>query len=491
MHEFSTEPADNVDTEFTQGLEAANQRHAADELTASQLAEEVERLQDAMDERKYKWWLAGANFDYVVYGEVGSATWLPPQVSHSFETGKYHGGDILASDYDTGFYDTPALELYLQLSLNDPQVGHEDDKGVEDKARKRFKTLLAHDLAVAASSSLEPDRLRTRDACSGLGKKAASSGAHDISETDIPIIRVQAAADGGLAVTFQVLPDLIAGRGPDDCWKMAQDLCFQATQQGSPLLQGAITCKSCSVQLRRERTRQGATLATFVAHEASEIAGLKDYEAAAVRLYTSDAYPFFNGPMRQRIKPHPLKFTMYFLDEGLTKLRTVDARLRPHAYNKVKFLWRGMRNMTLDADKFMEDGGSELAPMSTTEDLNIAVKYSASQCPLIFRFEARGRARGVEIAFLSLYPKEKEYLYAPLTGLILLRVNKVTSDEVMTLGEVDQGVKASAKASDRGDRLRTQLRSIQDEIDALERQKQHASNGGQPLVSVFDVRPMK
>ena len=70
-------------------------------------------------------------------------------------------------------------------------------------------------------------------------------------------------------------------------------------------------------------------------------------------------------------------------------------------------------------------------------------------------------------------------------------MNKVTSDEVMTLGEVDQGVKASAKASDRGDRLRTQLRSIQDEIDALERQKQHASNGGQPLVSVFDVRPMK
>ena len=79
MHEFSTEPADNVDTEFTQGLEAANQRHAADELTALQLAEEVERLQDALDERKYKWWLAGANFDYVVYGEVGSATWLPPR----------------------------------------------------------------------------------------------------------------------------------------------------------------------------------------------------------------------------------------------------------------------------------------------------------------------------------------------------------------------------------------------------------------------------
>jgi hypothetical protein len=78
------------------------------------------------------------------------------------------------------------------------------------------------------------------------------------------------------------------------------------------------------------------------------IAGLKPYEVAAVRLYTSDAFPFFNAPMRQRIKPHPLKFTLYFLDEGLMKLRTVDAKLRPTEYNQVEYLWREMRNMTLD-----------------------------------------------------------------------------------------------------------------------------------------------
>ena len=48
-------------------------------------------------------------------------------------------------------------------------------------------------------------------------------------------------------------------------------------------------------------------------------------------------------------------------------------------------------------DKFFAEGGTELAPMSTTEDRNVALHYSESDTPLIFRFEARGRSRGVDI----------------------------------------------------------------------------------------------
>lgn len=54
---------------------------------------------------------------------------------------------------------------------------------------------------------------------------------------------------------------------------------------------------------------------------------------------------------------------------------------------------------------------SELAPMSTSEDLRVALSYSRSKKPLIFKFVARGRSRGVDIGFLSLYPKEREFLY--------------------------------------------------------------------------------
>ena len=98
--------------------------------------------------------------------------------------------------------------------------------------------------------------------------------------------------------------------------------------------------------------------------------------------------------------------------------------------------------------------------MSTTEDRNVALHYSESDTPLIFRFEARGRSRGVDIGFVSLsvrppwlpvcptaslslscrpslkrvarrkptrYPKEKEYLYAPLTGLVLIQLQVAAS----------------------------------------------------------------
>ena len=52
--------------------------------------------------------------------------------------------------------------------------------------------------------------------------------------------------------------------------------------------------------------------------------------------------------------------TMYFLDQALKMLTTVEAKLRPPEYNRTKYLWRGMRNITLDADLFFQEGGTEL-----------------------------------------------------------------------------------------------------------------------------------
>ena len=52
--------------------------------------------------------------------------------------------------------------------------------------------------------------------------------------------------------------------------------------------------------------------------------------------------------------------TMYFLDQALKMLTTVEAKLRPPEYNRTKYLWRGMRNIKLDADLFFLEGGTEL-----------------------------------------------------------------------------------------------------------------------------------
>jgi hypothetical protein len=43
----------------------------------------------------------------------------------------------------------------------------------------------------------------------------------------------------------------------------------------------------------------------------------------------------------------------------------------------------------------------------------------------------------LQIDFLSVFPKEKEFLYCPLTGLILLAIHIVKESEVMNIKKVE------------------------------------------------------
>jgi len=150
----------------------------------------------------------------------------------------------------------------------------------------------------------------------------------------------------------------------------------------------------------------------------SVAAGLQLWHVVALRLYTSNSYPLFNKPMREGENPHPIRVTMYFLDEALKKIRKVEARQNPERYNTEQILWRGMRDVDLDLDQFKRVGGTELAPMSTTATRSVAEAFArGDQRGLIFRYTTRGHSKGVCIDFLSLYPKEKEYLYPPLSNL--------------------------------------------------------------------------
>jgi len=153
----------------------------------------------------------------------------------------------------------------------------------------------------------------------------------------------------------------------------------------------------------------------FVNHEHSRLARLGRAHVLALRLYTSTSYPCFNKHLRQRTQPHPFKMSVYYLSDGVKKLRSVAAKTDKDFAKEVS-LWRGMQNMAL-ADDFRHNGGTELAPMSTSHSKSVAAKYAMSATPLIFHFRARALGKGVSIGFLSLYPKEEEYLYPPLTYL--------------------------------------------------------------------------
>jgi hypothetical protein len=167
---------------------------------------------------------------------------------------------------------------------------------------------------------------------------------------------------------------------------------------------------------------KGKQLKDFHNDPASVLAGLLIWEVLIIRLYTSTTYRLFNGPMRSLLtkdgqkSQHPLRFTIYALTEGIKKLRAVEARSDEKGFNTTKVLWRGMANKEL-GETFESVGGTEMAVMSTTSDKEVALSYAQSKFPLVFKYNTVGLTRGVKIQFLSLYPKEVEFVYPPLTFL--------------------------------------------------------------------------
>jgi len=139
----------------------------------------------------------------------------------------------------------------------------------------------------------------------------------------------------------------------------------------------------------------------------------------AARLYTTDSYRLYNQPIRNRVIPHPIRMTLYILDEALGKMQKVEAKRDPVAYASKKRLYRGMKDMHMDLAAFQRVGGVEMAPMSTSDLKSVACKYAAgSQGGLLFEYETQGKSTGVSIQYLSVYPKEQEFLYRPLTFLV-------------------------------------------------------------------------
>ena len=78
-----------------------------------------------------------------------------------------------------------------------------------------------------------------------------------------------------------------------------------------------------------------------------------------------------------------------------------------------------VRNLDL-GDRFMADrtGGTEVAPMSTTSDMAVAVRYGLSAGSLLFLLKVDNFMQyGADLQWLSAFPTEAEVLYPPLTYL--------------------------------------------------------------------------
>ena len=165
----------------------------------------------------------------------------------------------------------------------------------------------------------------------------------------------------------------------------------------------------------------GMRLADFVAHPHSREAALREPHVVALRLYTTAAYRSINSPLRdlnrfQRHEAHMLPVTVSFIADGVRKLRAIGASQKEDV-NAMCGLYRGMKDVTVP-DEFLENGGTELAPMSTTTDLAVAMSYSASTTCVLMRVHTTSfMERGADLSYLSAFPAESEILFPPLTYL--------------------------------------------------------------------------
>jgi len=182
----------------------------------------------------------------------------------------------------------------------------------------------------------------------------------------------------------------------------------------------------------RDSGRNGETIDDFVNHSIAKQCSLDKAQVVALRLYTTAAYKFINDPLRSDQKtPHPLPATVLFLSEGLKKLRVRRAEAvakesksegsggSGSLLSSGGSLWRGIKDLSVDGE-FMKNcqGGTELAPMSTTTDIAVAAMYAVSSHCLMFKIRAGNFMQwGADLQWLSAFPNESEICFPPLTYL--------------------------------------------------------------------------
>ena len=163
----------------------------------------------------------------------------------------------------------------------------------------------------------------------------------------------------------------------------------------------------------------------FASSQLAHMCKLTKPEVLALRFYTTAGFRPVNNPLRdvgrrERHEAHPFPIMVFLLHNGVKKLRTFAAN-SDTAMDKID-LFRGMSNVELEAG-FMLNGGTELAPMSTTADLTIAIHYASTGThSVLLRIRTTGFMNlGAQLRWLSAFPFEAEYLYPPGTFLKPLR----------------------------------------------------------------------
>ena len=224
-----------------------------------------------------------------------------------------------------------------------------------------------------------------------------------------------------MARGVQAIRDEVAANGTDADKECLDYLLNAEAGSSEKTFQGGLK-RDCDEDGNVLPNRRGKRLADFVKDPSSKLAKLNEAHVVALRYYTMGPYKTINDGLRDQTRynqgrRHPLPVTVAFIKEALQRLRAVVGKSKEA--NTEVVLYRGLKGMKVQGNFLQQGkGGTELAPMSTTRSLKVAMQYAASENSLLLRVFTRNfMVRGPEISFLSAFPAEEEFLFPPLTYL--------------------------------------------------------------------------
>ena len=291
---------------------------------------------------------------------------------------------------------------------------------LRDIVRHRGKSLAAKDdvRRQCTAHPMDDGRFSTRLLVFGRQEDVALGIEHFMCVSKTELIRSLDKGLGGIRAEFEALGDKTAV----ECMQYVLDHEAGSSAQTFPNSPYPRDCGPDGVLESRTSaaTGRGMVLNDFFSHPHSRTAKLELTHVAALRIYTTAAFLFINAPLRDlerkaRGESHALPLTTMLIAEAISKLRAVGAK--SETANMAIDLWRGMKNVEV-LDQFAREGGTELAPLSTTSDIRVAVKYAVSENSVLLKLQTTSAlGRGADISYLSAFPAERECLFPPLTYL--------------------------------------------------------------------------
>jgi hypothetical protein len=278
----------------------------------------------------------------------------------------------------------------------------------------------------ASSAAAAPVRFSASIVQLRFGARAAAAhGILELLNAEDP-----AAVQRGVAEGFDAIEREVMANGTDVDRECFDYVARRAAGSSATLFANSPYPRDCDANgVRRDRVTvsgEGMLLADFRSHPHATAARPTRVHVLVLRLYSTAAFVTINQPLREttnkkaRAAPHPFPATVMLLAEAIKKLRAVPAAAVNGSgageANTVE-LWRGLRDAVVP-EEFINGGGTENAPMSTTRSLQVAMRYSASAMPMLMRFKVGTFMQlGADLGFVSAFPDENEVLYPPLTYL--------------------------------------------------------------------------